>query len=139
MNSWMQLPLPLTILTICNHKTTPQNHIWGVDMKGQTMRKTYNKLVRDKIPEIIESEGQTCQTHILSDIEYIKALESKLDEEVAEYHSDKNLEGLADITEVIHALCTAHGYSIHDLESIRLKKANNKGTFSKKIYLETSV
>lgn len=135
----MQLQPHLTILTICKYKTTPQNNIWGVDMKGQTMRKTYNKLVRDKIPEIIESEGQTCQTHILSDIEYIKALESKLDEEVAEYHSDKNLEELADITEVIHALCTAHGYSIHDLESIRLKKANNKGTFSKKIYLETSI
>lgn len=103
------------------------------------MRKTYNKLVRDKIPEIIESEGQTCTTHILSDKEYIKALEIKLDEEVAEYHSDKTLEELADITEVIHALCMAHGYSIHDLESIRLKKAHNKGTFSKKIYLETSV
>ena len=135
----MQLQLPLTISTICKHKTTPQNHIWGVSTKGQTMRKTYNKLVRDKIPEIIESEGQTCQTHILSNNEYIKALESKLDEEVAEYHTDKNLEELADITEVIHALCVAHGYSIHDLESIRLKKANNKGTFSKKIYLETSV
>lgn len=96
------------------------------------MRKTYNKLVRDKIPEIIESEGQTCQTRILSNNEYIKALESKLDEEIAEYHTDKNLEELADITEVIHALCIAHGYSIHDLESIRLKKANDKGTFSKK-------
>ena len=52
---------------------------------------------------------------------------------------DPTLEELADITEVIHALCIAHGYSIHDLESIRLKKAHNKGTFSKKIYLETSV
>lgn len=108
-------------------------------MKGQTMRKTYNKLVRDNIPAIIESEGQTCTTHILSDDEYIKALESKLDEEVAEYHSDKTLEELADIAEVIHALCVAHGHSIHDLESIQLKKANEKGTFSKKIYLETSI
>lgn len=103
------------------------------------MHKTYNKLVRDRIPEIIKSEGQTCQTHILSNDEYIKALESKLDEEVAKYHSDKTLEELADIAEVIHALCIAHGYSIHDLESIRLKKANEKGTFSKKIYLKTSV
>ena len=96
------------------------------------MRKTYNKLVRDNIPKIIESEGQTCQTHILSDDEYIKALESKLDEEVAEYHSDKTLEELADITEVIHALCVAHGYSIHDLESIRLKKQTKKVLFLRK-------
>ena len=103
------------------------------------MRKTYNKLVRNKIPEIIESEGQICKTHILSDNEYIKALEAKLDEEVAEYHSDKTLEELADITEVIHALCVAHGYSVQDLESIQTAKANKKGTFSKKIYLETSM
>ncbi len=103
------------------------------------MRKTYNKLVRDKIPEIIESEGQICTTHILSDDEYIKALESKLDEEVAEYHSDKTLEELTDIIEVVHALCMANGYSIQDLESIQTTKANKKGTFSKKIYLETSM
>lgn len=103
------------------------------------MHKTYNKLVRDKIPKIIESEGQICKTHILSDDEYINALESKLDEEVDEYHSDKTLEELADIVEVVHALCIAYGYSIQDLEFIQTTKANEKGTFSKKIYLETSM
>lgn len=52
--------------------------------------KIYNKLVRDKIPEIIEKDGKSCKTHILSNDEYIVALEVKLNEEVAEYQADKN-------------------------------------------------
>ena len=63
--------------------------------------KIYNKLVRDKIPELIESDGKKCVTHILSEKEYITALETKLDEEVAEYHADKNLEEMADVLEVL--------------------------------------
>ena len=47
--------------------------------------KIYNKLVRDKIPEIIEADGKTCKTEILSDEEYLKMLDAKLDEELAEY------------------------------------------------------
>ena len=54
--------------------------------------KVYNKLVRDKIPEIIEADGKTCKTRILSNEEYIAALEVKLNEEVAEYQMDKNLD-----------------------------------------------
>ena len=54
--------------------------------------KVHNKLVRDKIPEIIEKDGKTCVTHILSGEKYIVALETKLNEEVAEYQADKNLE-----------------------------------------------
>ena len=59
--------------------------------------KVYNKLVRDKIPEIIEADGKVCRTHILSNEEYIVALEAKLNEEVAEYQADKNLEEMADL------------------------------------------
>ena len=59
--------------------------------------KVYNKLVRDKIPEIIEADGKACKTHILSNDEYIAALEAKLNEEVAEYQADKNLEEMADL------------------------------------------
>ena len=51
--------------------------------------KVHNKLVRDKIPEIIEKDGKTCVTHILSGEKYIVALETKLNEEVAEYQADK--------------------------------------------------
>ena len=46
--------------------------------------KVYNKLVRDKIPEIIEADGKSCKTKILSDEEYLKMIDAKLDEELAE-------------------------------------------------------
>lgn len=98
--------------------------------------KVYNKLVRDKIPEIIEDEGKTCKTRILSDEEYIAALEAKLNEEVAEYQADKNLEEMADMLEVLQAICLARGYSLEELEVMRLKKAVERGGFSEKIFLE---
>ncbi|MEE1078141.1 MAG: nucleoside triphosphate pyrophosphohydrolase [Agathobacter sp.] len=98
--------------------------------------KVYNKLVRDKIPEIIEEDGKNCKTRILSDEEYIAALEAKLNEEVAEYQADKNLEELADVLEVLQAICVARGYSLEELEALRAKKANERGGFADKIFLE---
>ena len=100
--------------------------------------KTFNKLVRDKIPEIIEADGRTCKTHILTDEEYLAALEEKLNEEVAEYQKDKNLEEMADVLEVLQAICIARGYSLVELEILRKKKANDRGGLSKKIFLEST-
>ncbi len=100
--------------------------------------KVFNKLVRDKIPEIIEKDGRTCKTHILTDEEYIVALEEKLNEEVAEYQKDKNLEEMADVLEVLQAICLARGYSLDELEDLRKKKTNSRGGFSKKIFLEST-
>ena len=98
--------------------------------------KVYNKLVRDKIPEIIEADGKECKTRILSNDEYIAALEAKLKEEVAEYQVDKNLEEMADVLEVLQAICTARGYSMDELEAMRAKKAEKRGGFREKIFLE---
>ena len=98
--------------------------------------KIYNKLVRDKIPEIIEADGKACKTRILSDDEYIEALETKLNEEVAEYQSDKSLEEMADVLEVLQAICVARGYSLEELEAVRAKKCEDRGGFAEKIYLE---
>ena len=98
--------------------------------------KKYNKLVRDKIPEIIATDGKTCNTHILANEEYISALDVKLNEEVAEYQADKNLEELADILEVLQAICVARGYTLEELEAVRAKKADERGRFAKKIFLE---
>lgn len=98
--------------------------------------KVYNKLVRDKIPEIIEDDGKTCKTRILSDEEYIASLEAKLNEEVAEYQEDKNLEEMADVLEVLQAICIARGYSLDELEAMRAKKAYERGGFKEKIFLE---
>lgn len=98
--------------------------------------KIYNKLVRDKIPEIIEADGKICATHILSEEEYIAALEAKLNEEVAEYQMDKNLEEMADVLEVLQSICVARGYTLEELEAVRAKKAAEKGGFAERIFLE---
>lgn len=98
--------------------------------------KVHNKLVRDKIPEIIEAAGKICVTHTLTNEEYIAALETKLNEEVAEYQADKNLEEMADVLEVLRALCVARGYTLDELEEMRAKKANDRGGFGNKIFLE---
>lgn len=100
--------------------------------------KIYNKLVRDKIPGIITADGETCKTRILSDEEYMEALDAKLNEEVAEYQKDKSLEEMADILEVLHAICVARGYLLDELEAARANKTDKKGGFCKKIYLEST-
>lgn len=95
----------------------------------------YNKLVRDKIPEIIAASGKACDTVILSEEEYLKMVDAKLDEELAEYHEEQNLEELADLLEVIYAAAKARGYSPEELEACRAKKAEARGAFEKKILL----
>lgn len=98
----------------------------------------YHKLVRDKIPEIIEAGGGKAETRILSDEEYLHFLEAKLDEEVGEYHRDQNAEELADILEVVYALAAAKGCSRQQLAEIYQKKHEKRGGFEKKIFLISS-
>ncbi len=95
----------------------------------------YNKLVRDKIPEIIQQDGKKCETRILNNEEYIEMLDAKLDEEMAEYHKDQNLEELADILEVVYSVAKARGYSVDALENLRKEKAEKRGGFDDKIML----
>ena len=101
--------------------------------------KTYNKLVRDRIPEIIEASGKTCVTEVLSDEAYLEMLDKKLDEELAEYHKDQNIEELADLLEVIRACAVARGYSVEELDQVRADKAAKRGGFEKKILLKEVV
>lgn len=96
----------------------------------------YYKLVREKIPEIIAASGKECDTEILSEEEYLKMVDAKLDEELAEYHKDQYLEELAYLVEVIYAAAKARGYSIEELEACRAKKAQERGTFEKKLLLK---
>ena len=96
----------------------------------------YNKLVRDRIPEIIEASGKSCVTEILSDEAYLRLLDAKLDEELAEYHSDQNIEELADLLEVIYAAAMARGDTLEQLESVRAAKAEKRGAFANKILLK---
>jgi len=96
----------------------------------------YHKLVRDKIPEIIEQDGKTCSYSILSDGDYLEMLDEKLNEELAEYQESKSMEELADLLEVMRAVALARGSSIETVEGIRRMKAEQRGGFEKKLLLE---
>ena len=102
-------------------------------------RRIYNKLVRDRIPEIIQASGGSCTTEILSDKDYLRMLDAKLDEELAEYHRDQNVEELADLMEVIRAAASARGCGPEELERIRAKKAAERGGFERRILLKEVV
>ena len=95
----------------------------------------YNKLVRDRIPGIIEKSGKKAITRTLDDEEYKVFLEKKLDEEVAEFHESKSLEELADIVEVLYALAETHGRTVFNLGRMRRRKLFEKGGFTKRICL----
>ena len=99
------------------------------------MTKVYNKLVRDRIPEIIEADGKICATEILSDDRYLQMLDAKLNEELAEYQESKSLEELADLLEVMRAVVKGRGWTWEQLEQIRMEKAARRGGFEKKILL----
>ena len=97
----------------------------------------YDKLIRDKIPEIIEQSGKKCIVEVMDNDTYIEYLEQKLNEELAEYQQDKSIEELADLLEVIYAVVAARGYSVEELERIRLEKAEKRGAFEKKLLLKS--
>lgn len=99
-------------------------------------RKVYNKLVRDKIPEIIEATGAKPKTRILSDAEYLQELIKKLGEEYEEFKADNNIEELADLHEVLLGLADALGVTRDELEKVRAQKAERRGAFTKRIFLE---
>ena len=98
--------------------------------------KIYNKLVRDKIPEIIENDNLIPITKILNFEEYKKELNKKLLEEVNEYLIDDNIEELADVLEVIYNILYTKNINIEALENLRKQKEIKRGSFKKKIYLE---
>lgn len=95
----------------------------------------YNKLVRDRIPDIIEASGKQCVYATLSDDEYLKMLDEKLNEELQEYQESKSMEELADLLEVMIAVATARGSSFEEIERIRIEKAEKRGAFARKILL----
>ncbi|MCK6206479.1 nucleoside triphosphate pyrophosphohydrolase [Bacillus infantis] len=100
---------------------------------------TYNKLVRDKIPQIIEQSGKKFSARILNDQEYIKYLQQKSYEELDEYCSAETkedaVEELADLLEIIHSLAHQHESSIEEVEKVREKKTEKRGGFKERILL----
>lgn len=94
----------------------------------------YNKLVRDKIPEILDSKGISYEKRIADPAEYKEELIKKLQEEIIEFIEAKNAEELADILEVIEALKKLPEFA--SVESERKKKLAERGGFDKRIILK---
>lgn len=106
--------------------------------------KVYNKLVRDKIPQIIEAEGKRYDIRIELKEEHLELLEKKLHEEVAEFigaknTKDMNLEEIADVMEVLFGLAKSLGYSEEELMEKRDEKKEERGGFDEGIVLERCI
>lgn len=104
------------------------------------MEKIYNKLVRDRIPEIIESKGSTPYVRILDRSEFVSELKAKLVEEAEEVSKTENrqqlVEELADVKEVLNALYAAAEISESEVEQVRIEKAETRGGFDQRLMLE---
>ena len=103
------------------------------------MEQRFNKLVRDKIPQKIDNNGEVAVTRTLNDEEYSQELNKKLLEESEEVikaiDSSQTLEELADVLEVIESIGVLNGYTLDDIiEAAKLKK-EKRGGFSKRIFL----
>lgn len=103
------------------------------------MRVDYNKLVRDRIPEIIESHGDRPATRVLAEADYRDALLAKLVEEAREASGADTEElpaELADVLEVLQALTKTLGMSWEQLLAIAADKRTRRGGFDRRIFLE---
>ena len=98
--------------------------------------KKYDKLVRDKIPEIISAQGKKCCTVVMDNEAYLKMVDKKLGEELEEYYKDGSIEELADLLEVLYAAAAARGYTLDELERVRKEKLLKRGGFEKKLLLK---
>lgn len=97
--------------------------------------KTYDKAVRDAIPDIIRAEGKECIVQQVSDAEFLGYMESKLFEELHEYTESKSGEELADLLEVIYRVAELKGMDIDELETLRKEKRKQRGGFGKNLVL----
>ena len=99
--------------------------------------KVYNKLVRDKIPQIIAADGKIARIRILEQKEYFQELIKKLKEEISELEAEPSAEELADLEELIIAIREYLGIPAVHLEDARRQKAAKNGRFKNRVYLES--
>lgn len=102
---------------------------------------TYNKLVRDRITEIIQESGKTYKARILTNDAFLEAIHQKFHEEVQEFqdaeHKKDKIEELADILELVYAATDALDISYEELEAVRQEKQDKRGGFKERIFLES--
>ena len=99
------------------------------------MIRVYNKAIRDKIPEIIESSGASCLVDILDDEKFLDELVFKLEEEIEEFKESTSIEELCDLIEIAFRIAELNGVSNEDFEKIREKKNLERGKFAKNLFL----
>lgn len=95
-----------------------------------------SKIVRDRIPEMINQAGKKPVVEVVSNEMAISGLEEKLYEELEEYMADHSLEEMADLLEVMHGILYLKGISWDELEAIRVKKREERGGFEQRILLK---
>ncbi|RDY24298.1 phosphoribosyl-ATP pyrophosphohydrolase [Romboutsia maritimum] len=100
--------------------------------------KVYDKLVRDRIPEIIEASGNKCSVEVVGDDVALKYLYKKLDEEVGELLADRNLDEICDVMEVLFAIAGKYGYSDDEVLTMRCEKRCDRGGFENNIILKNT-
>jgi predicted house-cleaning noncanonical NTP pyrophosphatase (MazG superfamily) len=103
--------------------------------------KSFRKLVRNKIPEMIEAAGKTAKFEILNSAQFAQELDKKLIEEATEVieATDKTskTEELADLLEVIYAIAENSEISLEEIEKVRLSKREERGGFDRRIWLKS--
>ena len=103
--------------------------------EGEIMKITYNKLIRDKIPELIEKSGRKHSVKKLEDKEYHDALIEKIIEEIQEFKETDNEEELADIYEALECLVELKDYEPMHIDYLRLNKREAHGSFKERLLL----
>ena len=98
--------------------------------------KSYNKLVRDKIPQIILANGETPEVEVLDDGRFLEELHKKLFEEANEFVEGDSVEELADLMEVIYAIARLRGIDLGEVEKVRKEKAQKRGAFDERLFLK---
>jgi predicted house-cleaning noncanonical NTP pyrophosphatase (MazG superfamily) len=99
------------------------------------MKIPYNKLVRDKIPQLIEESGRKQTSRVLNEGEYINALIDKIIEEIEEFRASGEEEEIADVYEALDCLVKLKGYEPMHIDYIRLIKREARGSFKERILL----
>ncbi|MDK2904537.1 MAG: hypothetical protein PWP16_1357 [Eubacteriaceae bacterium] len=99
------------------------------------MKVEYNKLVRDKIPQIIKDSGRTCEYKVLGDSEIKDALKEKLIEKAQIFSNKPSEDELSDIYELLNAIVETYDYEPLHIDYLKLQNKENKGTYSNRVYL----
>ena len=127
------------MLKYYTHEQEKEYGVIGIEIEiiDSNFRYTYNKLVRDKIPENIDNmKGRKSKYKILDDAEYLKELNRKVIEEANEFIEENSIEELGDLMEVLNAIMKLKGYKLEEVNKIMKEKNEKKGAFDNKIFLE---